>query len=107
MTAKGVRAERRVHGPEARCMNGCGFFADNAVIAREPASAVLVSPVSPEDTGNVRCAEHLDARILEERSPAGTGDTYLYCPWHSARGLVIGGRGYLARCEFRKADDRP
>ncbi len=27
MTAKGVRAERKVHGPEARCMNGCGFFA--------------------------------------------------------------------------------
>ena len=78
----------------------------SAVIVREPDSAVLVSPVGPEDAGNVRCAEHPDARILEERSPAGTGDTYLYCPWHSARGLVIGGRGYLARYEFRKAAGR-
>jgi hypothetical protein len=67
------------------------------VIVRDPASASLVSAVSPEATGSVRCSEHPAARVLEERPPSGTGDTYIYCPWHSARGLVIGGRGYLAR----------
>jgi hypothetical protein len=76
------------------------------VIVRNPAGASLVSAVSPEDAGSVRCSEHPDAQILEERPSSGTGDTYLYCPWHSAQGLVIGGRGYLARYEFRKADDR-
>lgn len=76
------------------------------MIVREPTSAVLVSAVSPEDTADVRCSEHPDARVLEERSPAGTGDTYLYCPRHFTRGQVIGGRGYLARYEHRRAADR-
>ena len=74
----------------------------DTVIVRDPVSAVLVSAVSQEDAASVRCSEHPDARILEERPPSGAGDTYLYCPWHSARGLVIGGRGYLARYEFKK-----
>jgi hypothetical protein len=59
------------------------------VIVKEPAGATLVSDNSPEHAGDVRCKEHPDARILEERPPPGSGDTYLYCPWHSARHLGI------------------
>ena len=51
----------------------------DTVIVRDPVSAVLVSAVSQEDAASVRCSEHPDARILEERPPSGAGDTYLYC----------------------------
>jgi hypothetical protein len=73
------------------------------LIVRDPTSAVLVSAVNPEDAASVRCGEHPDARILEDCPPSRTGDAYLYCPRHWARGQVIGGRGYLARYELRTA----
>ena len=55
----------------------------------------------PEDAANVRCSEHPDARVPEERSPARTGDTHLYRPRHFTRGQVIGGTGYRGSRQWR------